>query len=103
MNNGSKSYNSTKTTFQKGFVYNPDTNDFEVKKMDLYESVNQYHPKKHHDIRVLDPVFANPNSYENLIAILHRIGYISGIKKYSNKNVSSIVTVGGICPPFYSS
>ena len=75
---------SEKETFTKKAIYIPETNSFEFPKKELYMEVPHYHPQTRHSLRVLDPVLANPNSYENLVAVLRRIGYISGIQKYGN-------------------
>lgn len=44
------------------------------------------HTDKSIPICVIDPVFVNPNSFENLILVLRHIGKTAGVKRYGGND-----------------
>lgn len=51
-----------------------------------YDHVKSGHTDKSIPICVIDPVFVNPNSFENLILVLRHKGTTAGVKRYGGND-----------------
>lgn len=50
-----------------------------------YEHIPSGHSDDPVNVELMDPVFVNPNSFDNLIMVMRHIGKISGVKRYGGK------------------
>ena len=63
--------------FEKNLEKNPNMNE------ERYGHITTAHSTEPTDVILLDPVFVNPNSTENIILVLRHIGKKAGISSYS--------------------
>ena len=66
----------------------PDNGGPDNRDEDRYLNVKSYHSGKTHTITLFDPVFVNPNSFDNVIAVLRDIGKTTGVTRYGGTDRS---------------
>ena len=52
---------------------------------DIYSHILSNHPDDPPSIKIADPLFMNPNSYENLTLVLRKVGQDAGVERYGEE------------------